>query len=240
MRVGRRQRAAEVREHLGEHRDDEHQHEDAGAAGHGQHDDRVGHGALHLALQGVGLLQEDGQPAQDHVQDAARLAGGDHVRIQVGEHARVLLQGLGQRRAALDVGRHLHHHFLEVGLVELAAQHVQALHQRQAGVDHGRELAREDREVLDADALLLEEPAHGRGLRLLADRRDDDTPLAQVFVHRVLVGRFEFTGQDFALGGLALPQKHGRRTHGSLPFSTSAGRPVRPASATARPRRCCG
>ena len=52
----------------------------------GEHHRRVDHGALDLALEGVGLLDVGRETHQDLVQHAARLAGRDHVAEQVVEH----------------------------------------------------------------------------------------------------------------------------------------------------------
>ena len=52
-------------------------------AGHAHDHARVDHRALHLADEGVVLLQERREAQQDGVENTARLAGGDHVHVQV-------------------------------------------------------------------------------------------------------------------------------------------------------------
>ena len=50
------------------------------------------------------LLDVDGEPLQDRVEDAARLARRHHVGVERVERVGVLAHRVGQRRAAFDVG----------------------------------------------------------------------------------------------------------------------------------------
>ena len=147
-----RQLRAEAGEQLGERRDDLPQ--DRADDDRGDHDDgdRIDHRRLDLPLQLDGLLDVDRQPLEDRVEDAARLAGGDHVRVERVEGLRVLLHRVGERGAGFDVLAHLQDHRREALVRLLLAEDVEALHQRQPGVDHDRELAGEDRQVLRRDA----------------------------------------------------------------------------------------
>jgi hypothetical protein len=112
----------------------------------------IDHGALDLALERVGLLEEDGQAQQDRVQDTAGLTGGDHVHVERREHLLVLAHRVGQGLAGLDVVEHLLDDLAQRLVLALLREDVEALHERQAGVDHGRELAREDDDVARRDA----------------------------------------------------------------------------------------
>ena len=84
----------------------------------------------------------------------------------------MLLHGVGERGAALDVLTHGEEHFLEVRVVLLASQDLETLDQRQTGVDHDGELTREDRDVLAADASA--ELGEGNLLPFLLDAGDEN------------------------------------------------------------------
>ena len=135
----------------------------------GDHDDRdrVNHRRLHVANQLDVLLDVDGQPFENGVEDAARLAGRHHVRVERVERFRVPFHAVGQRRAPLDVLAHLEDDRREVLVRLLLAKNVQTLHERQAGVDHDRELAGENRQALGRHTLARLGPARlDFGLRL--------------------------------------------------------------------------
>src|SRR2546429_4715415 len=63
------------------------------------------HRALHLSHDRVVLLEELGQPDQYGVEDAARLAGRDHVDVQIAERLGVLAQRIGEGLTALGLLR---------------------------------------------------------------------------------------------------------------------------------------
>ena len=161
-----RQLGAQAGEQLCKRRDDlpENRADDQ----RGDHDDRdrVDHRGLHFPLQLDRLLDVGRQPLENGVEDAARLAGRDHVRVERVEGLRVLLHRVGERRARFDVFAGLEDDPRESLVRLLLAEDVQTLHQRQAGVDHDRELAREDRQVLgrDLDPALLRRLGLGLGL----------------------------------------------------------------------------
>ena len=164
-----RQLRAETREERGEGRDDLPQ--DGGDDEHGNDDDgdRVDHRRLHLALQLDVLLDVDGEALENRVEDAARLAGGDHVGVERVERLRVALHAVGERRAALDVLAHLEDDRGKVLVRLLLAEDLEALHERQPGVDHDGELPGEDRQILGRHALAglgCARRGFGLGLRL--------------------------------------------------------------------------
>jgi hypothetical protein len=66
----------------------------------------VDHRADDLLLQLGGLLHEVGQAGEDQVEHAARLAGVDHVDVELVERLGVLAHGVGERAAALDLVGH--------------------------------------------------------------------------------------------------------------------------------------
>ena len=118
------------------------------SGGDGHDGDRIDHRRLDLTFELDRLLDVGRQPLENGVENAARLAGGDHVGKERVEGLRMLLHRVGQRRAAFDVGPGLQDHRREILVVFLVAEDVETLHERQAGVDHHRELPREHREVL--------------------------------------------------------------------------------------------
>ena len=174
-RVGSGRSAPRPGEQAREGRDDLPQNDADDAAGDDDDRDRVDHRRLHLAGQLDGLLDVGREPLENRVEDAARLAGGDHVREQRVERLRVLSHGVSERLSAFDVGSRLEDHGREVLVLLLAAENVEALHERQPRVDHHRELPDEHRQVLGRD-LLPELPRLrgllGRRLGLRLGRRD--------------------------------------------------------------------
>ena len=69
--------------------------------------DRVDQRRADLRAQLDGLLDVDREALEDRVEDTARLAGGDHVDVEVVERLRVAAHRVGERRARLDVLPHL-------------------------------------------------------------------------------------------------------------------------------------
>jgi hypothetical protein len=92
----------------------------------------------------------------------------------------VLCQGVGHRRAALDVLFDRQQQVLHARVFVAAADDVERLHQRHAGGHHGRQLAGEDGDVLTGDLALA---AAEQRLRLLADLERIDALAAQVGAH---------------------------------------------------------
>ena len=86
-----------------EHGDDERDQREQRAEREGQHDGRVGHGALDLAAQGVVLLELVGGAVERLLEHAAGLAGADHRDVERAEDLRVLLERVGEVQAGLDV-----------------------------------------------------------------------------------------------------------------------------------------
>ena len=98
MQVGRgdhelrqlREAAVELHVELLEDRDDEEEHRHQDEEGEGDDHRRVDHGALDPALEVRLLLDLGGEPVEDVVEDAGRLAGLDHRDVDAREDLRVL------------------------------------------------------------------------------------------------------------------------------------------------------
>ena len=80
-----RQFGAQSLEQCSEHRDDLPQNDHHHDAGDGDDGHRIDHGRLDLAVQLDRFLDVDGQTLQDGIENTARLAGGDHVGVEVVE-----------------------------------------------------------------------------------------------------------------------------------------------------------
>ncbi len=149
----RGQRAAELLVDPLEHRDDEQQHRGDDRQHEDRDDQRVGHRRLHLAAQLDLLLDRVGQAQQHAVERTADLTGAHHRDVEAVERLRVLRHRLRERRALLDVHPDLVDDLGERLALGLLGEDVERAQQREAGVDHRRELAREDRDVLQLDAV---------------------------------------------------------------------------------------
>ena len=113
-----------------------------------RHDgDRVDHGPLDLLLQLHRLFDVRRQPVQDGVEDAAHLAGGHQVDVEVVKTLGCLSSASAKVEPPSTLSLDLDQDLLEVSCFLLPGEDVQALHQRQPGVDHGGELAGEDDDV---------------------------------------------------------------------------------------------
>ena len=135
------------------------------------------------------------QTLENGVENTARLAGSDHVDVEIVERLRVLAHRLGERRPALDVLPNLEDDLLEGLVLLLLTQDVQALHEGQTGIDHHRELPGEDRDVLGFHTAA--EFGQGDLLALFLDRGDDDLLTAKSRND----GVFAVADQDTRLGG---------------------------------------
>ncbi len=140
--------AAEVLEHRLERRDDPGEHDGDDREGDEEHRGRVHERALHLALELHALLDVDGEPLEDRVEDAAELTGRDEVHEESVKDLRVTSQALGEGPALLHVRLDVLQDRVELLVLALRAEDVEALHQREARVDHRRELTHEDDQVL--------------------------------------------------------------------------------------------
>ena len=89
--------------HVLERRDDLDQHHRDDADRDHEDADRVVHRALDLTLELDVLLDVDREAVQDRVEDAADLAGGDQVDVELVEHLRVL--GAAPRRTSCPARR---------------------------------------------------------------------------------------------------------------------------------------
>ncbi len=132
--------------------DEDHDDRDDGD-GDDDHGRRVDHGRDHVAAQLDDLLDVGRKALEDEVEDAAGLAGLDHVDEELVEDFGVARHGRRQRRAFLDVLARLRQDHREVLALLLLREDFEALHERQARVNHHRELPREDRQLLGLDLL---------------------------------------------------------------------------------------
>ena len=85
-------------------------------------DDRVGHRALHLALQLLVLLDVGREAVEDGVEDAADLAGGDQLDVELVEDLGVILERVGEGGAGLDLGLDREQDLLHRRVVGLAGE----------------------------------------------------------------------------------------------------------------------
>ena len=156
--VGSGQLATEVLEHALEDGHDEDQHPEAHEDGQDEHHDGVGQRGLDLAAQLHLGLEVVGDLAHGHVEEAAGLAGlghADHERRE--DVLRVLAKAVDRLMPASTSCFTPRRTRRSSGLSDCSARMVRRAQHGQAGVDHGRELPREDREVLELDALLAAE-----------------------------------------------------------------------------------
>ena len=174
-----RQLGAKAGEQTGKGRDDLPQNDAHHEDRNDDDRDRVNHGGLDLTLQLDGLFDVGRQALENRVENTAGLARRNHVREQRIERLRMLLHRIRQRGAAFDVGPSRENDRCEVLVFFLRSEDLETLNERQAGVDHDRELAREDRQVLRADAFARWLGGLGRRFLQRADLRDEDLLAAQ-------------------------------------------------------------
>ena len=103
-------------------------------------------------LQRLGLLQVRGEPRQHRIEHTAGLADVHQVDVELVEDPWKAPEGVGERRAGLDVVRHLGDDVLEALPLHLHAQRLETLDERKTRRDHRGELAAEDGDVLAAHA----------------------------------------------------------------------------------------
>jgi hypothetical protein len=213
-----RKRQADRGEHVLEDRDNEEEERGDGDRGNGEDDARVDHRPLHLPDEGVVLFHERRQTQQDDVENTARLTGGHHVDVQLGERFRVLAQRVGEGVAALDIEDDVARDAGERFVFRLLGQDVERLNEREPGVDHRRKLPSEDHDVAHLDAAAL---AGGRflflGLVLVLDDRQSLAPELRDDV--VARGGVDGGGFELATSGAS-----GVRERGHLSFSPCIGR----------------
>ena len=138
-----------------EDRDEEHEHPDQGEDREVRDDERVDHRALHAAADLHLLLDLDRDSVEDGVEDARGLAGLDHRDVEAVEGVRVARHRLREEHAALDVRAHVADDGGERLVVGLLLEDDERCDDVEARVDHRRELAREDLQRAQLDALLL-------------------------------------------------------------------------------------
>src|SRR5690606_17544899 len=92
-----------VLEHFGEDRDHEYYDDCKDEYGNADDDGGVDHRSFYLPFYGIHLFEIRGEPLENDVENAARLARPYELRVEVAEDLRMLAEGLGERGAALDV-----------------------------------------------------------------------------------------------------------------------------------------
>jgi len=151
------------------------------AHGNDHNEDRVRHRRLDLLAKLKVLLKEHRQPFERVVEHTTNLARAHQTHGQFAEDPRVLRHRLRERRTTLDLGLNVADDLLEAHVRRLLLQNVETADQRDTGVDHRGELATEDREILQPDALAEAEAElllrrllrQRRGLLLLDTRREE-------------------------------------------------------------------
>ncbi len=155
-------RVAHVGEELLELRHDEAQHGDQRQHGHAQQDGRIDGGRDDAVPQGALALHVGDEPFEHGGHLAARLAGADHVDVEVAEQVAVLRERPAEGRAALDGIEHALQQDGHAGLVAHVDEHPQRVVERQAGAQHDGEFRRECKHVRLLDGALAAAPAGRR------------------------------------------------------------------------------
>ena len=153
-----------------------------------QDDERVDHRALHAATDLHLLLDLQGDPVQDRVENARSLAGLDHRDVEPIECVRMARHRLREQHPALDVGAHFANDEGKVLVVGLLLEDHERLDHTEPGVDHRRELSREDLQKTLLDLLLLLRPDRVRSADL-GQRNRPQPLLPQELPGRAHVGR---------------------------------------------------
>jgi hypothetical protein len=143
-------------EHAGEDglelRDDVN-HEDGHDDDGDDHDgDGVEHGGDDLALDFLGLFHELGEAVEDDFENAAELAGLDHVHIEAVENLGMLREALGEGAAALDGRGEVADNVFERGILLLFFEDAEAAQEGKAGVHESGQLTGESGEGFVSDA----------------------------------------------------------------------------------------
>ena len=126
--------------------------------GHNGDDDRIDHGADHLA-SGIGLLiQVFGQLLEHRAHRAGDFSRSDHVDIQVIKDLRVLAEGLGKTLAGLDLELEIHDNDAEFMLLDLGTDGFEGILQADARTKHYGQLVGEVENIFSAGAEFYPEP----------------------------------------------------------------------------------
>jgi len=144
-------RVVEALVDLLELRQDEHPEEDQHDAQRDEHHERVGDRPPKGRAQALDELEVAAQAQQHAGQVAAAHARVDQPAVERGELAAVLVEGLAQRRAALEFLRHLLDRARQAAPAHVAGDKPQAVLDGQAGAGELRELLVEGGEVVAAE-----------------------------------------------------------------------------------------
>ena len=186
---------AAAAQQLGDLRDDDRHedrdHDDADD----DHDRRVDHRGADLVLDPGLVLQEPGQSHHHLVEGTRRLAGLDHVGVEVREVRRVLHDRVAEREPLGDLLADVAERRLDLGVGGLLDHHPQGFGQRDACPQQRRHLPRDLGDLLISEFVRKLDPgdAPDRELAvaaaaLLADVRDVDVDLVAQLDPRVARG----------------------------------------------------
>ena len=136
-----------------EHRDDHRDHDDHHDQRQAEDDRRIGHRRAHLPVQGVEPLELVGDPVERIVEPSRVLPGAHDGAVERVEYPRLGLHRLGHRASGLDVLANADDRLLEHLVLGLRLERVKRAQHRHPRTDQGCELAREDGEGAQVDAL---------------------------------------------------------------------------------------
>ncbi len=174
-------------EDVHEHRDDHRDHHDHHGQCKAEDDRRIGHRRAHLTMQGVEPLELIGDSVERIVEPSRVLPGTHDGSVEGVEYPGLGLHRLGHRASGLDVLANADDRLLEHFVLGLRLERVKRAQHRHSRTDQGCELAREDGEGTQVDALeALQDALELHRLALLGDVEDDQAPLAQLLGHHRL------------------------------------------------------
>jgi hypothetical protein len=161
------------------------------------------------------LSRKAGQALEHHVRVAGRLARAHHAHVERREDARVLLDGLREGAALVDLLAHVAEDGLELAGLDLLDQRLERVVERDAGLEQRGQLARDLRQLLGGGLALA--PDGPGGLLLarealdLGDVRDQQPVAAQLEARLARVvgvgdARLELAGRR---EGLVVVDGHG-------------------------------
>ena len=185
-----RQLGVEVREELGEARDDErHQDRDQHARERDQ-DDGIDERRDDLARQRDDRLLVLEVTAQDRLDLARLLARLQRRPVEAREEVAFLGEGLGDRGARVDALAHVGQHAAQDRALLALEQDLEGAHDRQARLQQGDQLLVEDQEVRHLDAAALGPGLSAREREpLAADLEDVAAPALDLEPRGAEVGR---------------------------------------------------
>ncbi len=149
-----RQFRSHLLEHLLENGYDEEKEDNDDDKGHDYDRDWVYHGRFDLLLKLLRLLDVDGKPLQNVVQETTLFARHDEVDEKFVKTLRIVPQGVGETRPPFYLLLDLLDDTPEIDILYLVPEDLQGLDKGEPGCDHRGELPREE-QYLDVLYLLL-------------------------------------------------------------------------------------